>query len=211
MLLTSFIQDSFQEFEGHQSLVLFAQGCNLRCVECYNLEQIINPSLCVGEARQIIDENITPLHDAVVFLGGEPTIHTDLPVLTHYCKNDKGLATKIYTNGLNPAMIEMLNKNKFIDAYSVDFKTIDNTELLGVDISIDRYLYFVRKSIDNILESGINLELRTTKWTGVNVEGIKEFLAKNYPQVRHIIQEKFETPKNIEYEENTNQVSWLDD
>lgn len=191
MLLTSFIRDSFQEYEGYHALVLFAQGCNLRCAECYNLKDICNPRKNVGQALDVIAENLTPLHDAVVFLGGEPTIHNDLPALAGRVKELR-LNVKIYTNGLNPSMVAWLNQKKLVDAYSVDFKTIDDTSFLGMNIPLDVYLGTVCKTIDNILENGVLLELRTTKWTGVNVDGIREFLAKKYPEVKHIVQDKFE-------------------
>jgi len=190
MLLTSIIQDSFQEYEGYHALVLFAQGCNLRCAECYNLKEIMNPSVIIGQAKDIIDQYLNPLHEAIVFLGGEPTIHPDLPELAGYVKS-LGLNRKIYTNGLKPDIIRRLNEESLIDAYSVDFKTIDDSSFLG-DISLPDYLKKVTATIEDILDHGISLELRTTKWTGVNVEGIKEFLKENYPQVRHIIQDKFE-------------------
>lgn len=191
MLLTSVIQDSFQEYEGHHALVLFAQGCNLRCAECYNLKEITNPTKNIGQAREVIDQYLTPLHDAVVFLGGEPTIHPDLPALADYVRSLR-LSRKVYTNGLNPDMVERLNDAGLIDSYSVDFKTIDDSSFLGMNIPLSVYLKNVTLTIEDILEHGIDLEIRTTKWTGVNVEGIKKFLHGNYPQVRHIVQDKFE-------------------
>jgi len=191
MLLTSVIQDSFQEYEGHHALVLFAQGCNLRCAECYNLKEIMNPTKNIGQAREVIDRYLTPLHDAVVFLGGEPTIHPDLPSLAGYVKSLR-LNRKVYTNGLNPDMVERLNDSGLVDSYSVDFKTIDDSSFLGMNIPLSVYLKNVRMSIDNILDHGIDLEIRTTRWTGVNIDGIKKFLSENYPNVRHIVQDKFE-------------------
>ena len=150
----------------------------------------MNPSVIIGQAKDIIDQYLNPLHEAIVFLGGEPTIHPDLPELAGYVKS-LGLNRKIYTNGLKPDIIRRLNEESLIDAYSVDFKTIDDSSFLG-DISLPDYLKKVTATIEDILDHGISLELRTTKWTGVNVEGIKEFLKENYPQVRHIIQDKFE-------------------
>lgn len=151
----------------------------------------MNPTKNVGQALDVINKNLTPLHDAVVFLGGEPTIHADLPSVAQYVK-DLRLNRKVYTNGLNPDVVERLNEKQLVDAYSVDFKTIDDASFLGMNIPLNTYLTLVRKTIDNILENNISLELRTTLFTGVNIDGIKEFLSKNYPQVRHIIQDKFE-------------------
>ena len=151
----------------------------------------MNPTKNIGQAREVIDRYLTPLHDAVVFLGGEPTIHPDLPSLAGYVKSLR-LNRKVYTNGLNPDMVERLNDSGLVDSYSVDFKTIDDSSFLGMNIPLSVYLKNVRMSIDNILDHGIDLEIRTTRWTGVNIDGIKKFLSENYPNVRHIVQDKFE-------------------
>ena len=190
MILTNIIKESFQEYEGHISLVLFSFGCNLRCKECYNLKDVLDPNKIIGEAQHIIGANLTPLHDAVVFLGGEPTVWADLPDVLDFVKS-KDLKTKIYTNGLNPDLIKTINEKKLVDAYSVDFKTLNNPGVLGIDISLKQYFIQVNSTLQNIIRHNISLEIRTTRWTGVDVEQIQEFLSRYYPQIKHIIQDKF--------------------
>lgn len=190
MLITSIIPDSFQEYEGEHSLVLFSQGCNLLCKECYNLSAITSGEN-IGDAHTILKEKLTPLHTAVVFLGGEPTIHYDLPQMARLVKS-LGLKVKVYTNGLNPDVVKRLNEESLVDEYSVDFKTIDNTELLGVNIDIATYIKNVTKTLDLIIDKNIPLEIRTTLWTNVNIDEIKIYLKNKYPNVKHIIQKKFD-------------------
>jgi len=196
MKIVSVIKDSFQEFENHQSIVLFSYGCNLRCKECYNLRFVSNPDNIIGEAIPLIESNLTPIHDAVVFLGGEPTIHSDLPEILEYVKS-KGLLTKIFTNGLNPKMIKLINNESLVDAYSVDFKTL-NPEILGVNLWIEEYIQQVDQTLRNIISHKIPLEIRTTRWDNIYLPKIQEYVGKIYPHIPHLIQDKFILKENDE-------------
>lgn len=191
MLITSVIKDSFQEYEGMHSLVLFSHGCNLRCKRCYNLKEILDSNNILGEFEGVLENNINPLHDAVVFLGGEPTIWGQgLIKALQYVKN-KNLKTKVYTNGLNPELIQQMLDLKIVDAFSVDFKILYNTKILGVEIPIHVYIKTVETTIDQILRYNIPLEIRTTKWKGVNYQAIEGYLKNKYPQVKHILTKDF--------------------
>ena len=193
MLITNVIQDSFQEYQDQISLVLFSFGCNLNCKGCYNYEQVTNFDNVIGEANKIIDKHITPLHDAVVYLGGEPTIwKDDLISSAMYVKDKKGLKVKIFTNGFLPEIIKSLNKFKLVDAYSVDLKTIHNvSEFVNVRMNDEEYLYKVNLSIQNIIDSKIPLEIRTTRLGNVNIEEVQEYVHHKYKFIQHIIQEDF--------------------
>lgn len=182
--LSSFIQDSFQEFDGLYSLVLFSQGCNLNCPGCYNKGVHSKENY---SAIEVLKEKINPLHEGVVFLGGEPTLWDDLPQLIGYVK-DKGIKVKVYTNGLRPEVTKEIVKDT--DSFSIDLKTLlDDKNVLGVDFK--DYLTKVTESIRIILDNNKKLEVRTTKWKGVNHEEIIKFMKNNFPMVKHIIQEDF--------------------
>ena len=74
MQIVNFIKDSTIECSPFNwGLTLFSYGCNFKCKMCrgYNYEKVTDKANIIGEARAIIEENITPLHDCVVFLGGE--------------------------------------------------------------------------------------------------------------------------------------------
>lgn len=192
MLIVDIIQDSFQEYQDNQSLVLFCKGCNFKCTDCYNLDTINNKQP-IGEAKQVIDRFLTPMHDAVVFLGGEPTIWGySLVEAARYVKS-KNLKVKVYTNGFNPAIIKELIDNNLVDAFSVDFKCLkDCKSVLGIELESEKYLNIVGKTILMIKEAKIPLKIRTTKFSSLNhVEDVVKYVSKNFPNSEHILQEEF--------------------
>ena len=192
MLITNIIQDSFQEFQDHISLVLFSFGCNFNCRGCYNYNYVTDINNIIGEANEIVDEHITPLHDAVVFLGGEPTIwREDLISAVSHVK-DIGLKAKVFTNGFLPNVIDWLNKYKLVDAYSVDLKTVRNVyETVSVKMNDEEYLCKLDLSLKNILKVEIPVEIRTTRLGNVDIEEVQEYVENKYPSIKHIIQEDF--------------------
>jgi len=193
--IVSCIQNSFQEYEDHISLVLFCFGCNLRCCGCYNHPVISNPDNIQGTAKEFIDEKLTPLDDAVVFLGGEPTVWSnDLPGDVSYAKSKKRLV-KIYTNGTNPSTVKELNKLHLVDSYSVDLKTVTNSPKYlrpSKPMSTDEYLMLVDETIRNIVEARVPVEIRTTSWKELeDLDKTKKYVSEHYPDVKHIMQKDF--------------------
>lgn len=193
MKIVSYIQEGFQEYEDHISVILFSLGCNFKCIGCYNYEQIINPDNVIGSAIEMIDVLVTPLHDAVVFLGGEPTIWREgLPKACQYAKS-KGLLTKVYTNGYSPDVVRALNEGKLVDAYSVDLKAVENVgSIIGKPISADEYLTAVNETMEDILHHKLPVEIRTTAFIEYpDVSGVKDYVREKYPGVPHIMQKDF--------------------
>ena len=192
MLITDIIQDSFQEYQDHISLVLFSYSCNFKCNGCYNYKHVTNFNNVIDSANKIVDKYITPLHSAVVFLGGEPTIWKEDLLSSAKHVKCKDLKVKIFTNGFLPNIIELLNDNELVDAYSIDLKTIRNvSELINVKMNDEEYLYKVNLSIQRIIDADIPIEIRTTKFENVDIEEVQEYVHKKYPFIQHIIQEDF--------------------
>ena len=193
MKIVGYLHEGFQEYEDHISVVLFSLGCNLKCVGCYNYDRISNPDSVIGTGVEMIDHLVTPLHDAVVFLGGEPTIWPE--GLTEACRHakSKGLLTKVYTNGYSPPVVRALNDESLVDAYSVDLKAVANVgAILGKAISADEYLTAVNETIDNILLHTVPIEIRTTAWREFpDISEVKAYVHERYPDIRHIIQKDF--------------------
>lgn len=193
MKIMSYIRDSFQEFEGYQSLVLFSQGCNFACNGCYNYDHVTQDEP-IANARSLIENLLTPMHEAVVFLGGEPTIWDRHLIEAVRFVKQKGLKTKVFSNGSIPSVVTALNAQKLVDAWSLDFKCVrDSERILGKRIQIDSYLEALRQSAKNIKKHGISLEFRTTLWSGVTeqLDEIKAYLQLHFPDVQHIVQRDF--------------------
>ena len=188
--IISIIKDSFQEFNGEHSLVLFSYGCNFSCPECYNLKQVTNRDNIIGDGVDIIKANITPLHTAVVFLGGEPTIHPrGLGKCIQYCK-DNGLKVKVFSNGQNSDFFR--DYGHLIDAVSFDVKFIRNSlSTIGCNVDFNLYITLIGTSINYMRH--VPIELRTTIWDSNKdqIEEIKEYCSNNFNGIPHILQQKF--------------------
>ena len=165
MKIVNVIVDSFIECAPFNwGLTLFSYGCNLSCSMCkgYNYESVTNENNVQGNAIELIKDNITPAHDTVIFLGGEPTIHGDkLIEALQYCK-DMNLKTKIFTNGTCSSLVEKINEMKLCDSWSVDLKCTSYTVDSIGDYDSAIYMNALFNTIVNIMGNGLPLEIRTT-------------------------------------------------
>lgn len=183
MQIISIIKDSFQEYENELSLVLFSQGCNYSCIECHNrltIEKSKGKFKKIGCAKSVINNNLNLLHTAVVFLGGQPTIHEQLYDLCKYVKKTKQRKVKIYTNGSNYKIIQKIYNDRLLDAISIDVKCIrDCNKIIGDNIvSDEQYIQNIKKHIELFRDKKIPVDLRTTLWdcNKDQIEQIQSFI-----------------------------------
>lgn len=76
--------------------------CSMACRHCYadsDPEQALLGALDADAWCSIIDEGATLGCGQVQFIGGEPTLHPDLPVLVRRAA-DRGMAVEVFTNGI---------------------------------------------------------------------------------------------------------------
>jgi anaerobic ribonucleoside-triphosphate reductase activating protein len=147
------------DFPGRLAAVLFTQGCPLRCRYCHN------PHLRRRDEASGLDWDSTlawlrrrkGLLDAVVFSGGEPTIH---PALADALSDvrDLGFATGLHTAGMAPERLARVLP--LLDWVGLDVKApfARYAEITGSGSSGAR----ARRALDAVLASGIGHELRTT-------------------------------------------------
>jgi 12,18-didecarboxysiroheme deacetylase len=74
--------------------------CNLKCIHCYARSQDISyaDELTTAEGKTVLDDLAAFGVPVVLFSGGEPLIHPDLPELAAYAV-EKGMRAVISTNG----------------------------------------------------------------------------------------------------------------
>ena len=163
MVLGGLQKNSFIDYPGKISCVLFVSGCNFDCPYCHN------PELVKGEftGSSLIDEDMVfdflkkrkGFLDGVVISGGEPTLKKGL---ASFCNKIKriGYPVKLDTNGSRPRVIKRLVDEGLVDYIAMDIKTdpFCYPRLIKKDCRPDDIL----SSIRIIMESVMDYEFRTT-------------------------------------------------
>ena len=185
MIISGFIKNSFIDYPGKISSVIFTQGCNMRCKFCHNHELIpIKGSYSTYSEDEVLYhlEKTKGFVDALVITGGEPTLQSDLICFIRKVKQ-LGVLIKLDTNGTNPKIVRKLLDEQLIDYVAMDIKhKIDLTayqELVGEQFSEHQFSN-VLESIHLLKEACVEVEFRTTLIQGSHskedVQAICEFL-----------------------------------
>ncbi|MDM8551643.1 anaerobic ribonucleoside-triphosphate reductase activating protein [Desulfobacterales bacterium HSG2] len=163
MIFGGLQKNSFIDYPGKISCVLFLSGCNFNCPYCHN------PDLAKGclkcphflKESKVYDflEKRMGFLDGVVISGGEPTLQSDLVLLCERIKN-MGYPVKVDTNGSRPDVIKRLVDKGLVDYLAMDIKTdpFHYSPLIKKDCDYESIL----SSIRIIMESGLPYEFKTT-------------------------------------------------
>jgi pyruvate formate lyase activating enzyme len=161
MIFGGIQKNSFIDYPGKISAVLFVSGCNFTCPYCHNADlakgKLPNP-LTEGRAYAFLDARQGFL-EAVVLSGGEPTLCRGI---SRICKRIKSLGypLKLDTNGSRPDVLETLLKEKIIDYVAMDIKT--DPAAYGPPFAPIGSSVKVLKSIDLLMSGSMPYEFRTT-------------------------------------------------
>ena len=162
--IKGFIKNSMIEWEGKIVAIVFLSQCNLRCQYCHSPHLVNNPNELETIPMHAVLETVLKNRewiDGVVISGGEPTLHENLDQFLRAFRNIK-TNIKLDTNGTNPNVLQKLIDKQLIDYIAMDIKAPLVKEryetIAGVALNIDN----INKSIDIIMNSGIDYEFRTT-------------------------------------------------
>ncbi|MDP2005705.1 MAG: anaerobic ribonucleoside-triphosphate reductase activating protein [Rubrivivax sp.] len=154
---------STTDWPGKLAAVLFLQGCPWRCGYCHNAD--LQPRCASAQARRwpevlVMLKRRVGLLDGVVFSGGEPTLQRGLPEAVAEVRA-LGLQTGLHTAGIYPARLTALLPA--LDWVGFDLKTdladgAAHDTLAGARHSAAA----VRRSLEALLSSGVDFEIRTT-------------------------------------------------
>jgi len=163
MVIGGLQKNSFIDYPGKISCVIFLSGCNFDCPYCHN------PDLAKGcaaypsrlddhEIMNFLDSHKTFL-DGVVISGGEPTIQKDLLAL---CESIKALGypIKLDTNGSRPQVLQNLVKDGLVDYIAMDIKSDPHCYAPSIQKAYDPEP--ILASIRFLMESSVPYEFRTT-------------------------------------------------
>ena len=162
MIIGGFQRFSLIDYPGKICAIVFTQGCNFRCPYCHNPE-LINPQASQGSISE--EEILSFLKkrkgklDAVEITGGEPTLQSDITEFLEKVK-EMNFLIKLDSNGSHPEVIEKIVELKLVDYLAMDIKAPLRRyqEITGSNINP----HTIRQSIDLIMNSGLDYELRTT-------------------------------------------------
>ena len=150
------------EYPGKMSLVIFTGGCLLKCPYCHNPEIIDGgESVSLSDIKNEIDDALDFI-DAVVVTGGEPLMQIeDVRQILEYSLQ-KGLKTKLDTNGCYPERLSEIIE--LVDYVALDVKAPFHkyNEVIGAQIGRK-----VEESMTIVANSSCFLECRTTYVPGL--------------------------------------------
>ncbi|WP_185217377.1 anaerobic ribonucleoside-triphosphate reductase activating protein [Sphingobacterium mizutaii] len=146
------------DYPNKAACILWFVGCNMRCQYCYN------PDIVFGKGKIGIDQaeaflkSRKGLLQAVVFSGGECTMHPDMMSLVKIAKS-LGYLIKVDTNGARPKLIKSLIDNDLLDYVALDFKGLGER---FHEITVSGSFEAFEETLDILLNANIQFEVRTT-------------------------------------------------
>ena len=186
------VKSSTLDFPGKLCCVLFVLGCDLDCFYCHN-RGLIDGSLQEMESGEIMSflQKRKGLLDGVVISGGEPTIYPDLIDFIKLVKKIP-YAVKLDTNGQRPEVVEKIAGDRLADYFAVDYKASleDYFDVCGD--SGEKVL----KSIDVLLRSNADFEVRTTIYPGLGIEGLFK-IASELPKLSRYRINMYKSPITV--------------
>jgi len=172
MLLGGLQKTSLIDFPGRVACTVFTIGCNFRCPFCHNKDLVSLKEFRKSKLELLKEEDFfrflekrKGVLDGVCITGGEPTLQKDL---LEFCQKikDLGLKVKLDTNGSQPEVLKKLMGEGVVDFIAMDVKIHFSAydKAAGVKVQAEK----IKKSIELILKSGLEYELRTTIVPGVH-------------------------------------------
>jgi pyruvate formate lyase activating enzyme len=161
MILAGLQKNSFIDFPGRISCVLFVTGCNFICPYCHNADLARGEYPARFELTEIIDylKSRRGLLEGVVITGGEPTLDRGIFDLCRAVKA-LGYPLKLDTNGSRPGVLRQLISEHLVDFIAMDIKApLHDYSPFSRNPTIHEQL---TASILTIMESAPAYEFRTT-------------------------------------------------
>jgi pyruvate formate lyase activating enzyme len=171
-------KNSFVDYPGKLSCVIFLSGCNFNCPYCHNPSLVKGSAECPaslrGDGLYGFLESRKDFLDGVVISGGEPTLQKNLIKL---CETIKGLgySVKLDTNGSRPRDLKHLIDSGLVDYIAMDIKTDPENYNPLIGENCDPTDLF--SSINTIMGSAPDYEFRTTCVKGFVDKSIIEKIA----------------------------------
>jgi pyruvate formate lyase activating enzyme len=170
--IKGFLETSLSDWPGKLCSVLFLPTCNFRCPYCHNHPLIFHPEKYATIPWEDIFGRLRLIRnwiDGVCLTGGEPSVHTNLPVLVREIKRHRFLV-KLDTNGSNPQRLQNLIEAGEVDFVSMDVKApldpFRYSRSTGLPVKLEPIL----ESIEILKRGKVDYEFRMTVVPGLHKE-----------------------------------------
>ena len=119
--IRDFLRESYIDYPGKISSVVFFPGCNYRCPACH-AKHLLEKGENKRE-KEFLDylDSRKAWVEAVVLCGGEPTLQHSLEFFIEKLKK-RGLLVKLDTNGSDFATLGRLKESGLVDYVAMDVK-----------------------------------------------------------------------------------------
>ncbi len=169
MLIEGMQKLTLLDYPEHIACTLFSHGCNLRCPFCHNAGLVVRPPENIINSEEINGflEKRKGILDGVCLTGGEPLLQKDVLDFMRYIRSF-GYKLKLDTNGFYPAVLEKAITEGLVDYIAMDIKSSRQgyPKAVGIE-NID--IAPVCKSVELIMNSGVDYEFRTTAVKGLHI------------------------------------------
>ncbi len=169
MLIEGMLKLTLLDYPEHVACTLFSHGCNLRCPFCHNAGLVVRPpenNINIEEITKFFERRKGIL-DGVCLTGGEPLLQKDALDFMRFIRSF-GYKLKLDTNGFYPDVLEKAINEGLVDYIAMDIKSSREGYARAVGIeNID--ISPVCKSVELIMNSGVEYEFRTTAVKGLHL------------------------------------------
>jgi len=163
-------------------IVIFMQGCPLRCLFCHNPETWEKVSKNKMTSKEIVDEirKYRPYIEkdgGVTFSGGEPLLQSEFLLEMLKMCNKAGIHTALDTSGTGYNKKYLDEILKYTDLVILDIKAIDEDnykKMTGKDMTMFNYF------VDRLLENNNKIWLRQVIVPNINDTEEHIFKLKKY-------------------------------
>ena len=145
------------DWPGRLVATVFCQGCPLRCPYCQNssiLDPTVPGAVPWGDVEDLLSRR-RGLLDGVVFTGGE-ALRQEAVIPAAESAADLGFGIGVHTSGMFPDRLERMMH--VVDWVGLDVKARPEDYKKAVGVRGDK----VWKTLDLVLGSGVDYEVRTT-------------------------------------------------
>lgn len=205
MRIVGWVKSSTLDYPGHICTAVFTPGCNFRCHWCHN------KSAWDAREEKHSDEVLAFLQrrkgllDGVAISGGEPTLQPDLSRFIADVK-EMGFKVKLDTNGSNLQIVQDMLDGGMLDYVAVDYKAPwpRYDEICGCPVDVQA----VRHTMDIVIRSGIDYELRTTVLPELSISNLIN-MARSMPELNRYALQLYRPLDNSP--NSTRSPKWLEE